>query len=150
MPYQICQRRQHYYDPAKDNLCPFCKSAGQLSGPALADETIQAFDPPLGWLVALDGPSCGQDFTLRFGDNRFGSDASNAVLCGGDAAADAVIAYDRDSNRFLLRPSPGRPPAYRNNKLLETSAELRIGDKITLGGTTLVFVPLAGDEFRWD
>ena len=117
-------------------------------GPGPTRRQLPVFDPPLGWLVSLNGPACGQDFTLRSGATRLGT-VAGAVLRDSDEVADALITYDGNRNRFLLRARPGRSPAYWNNSPLVAAAELQAGDRISIGGTTLVFVPLTGNEFRW-
>lgn len=75
-----------------------------------------------------------------------------AVAIPGDSGISeedhAAVVYDQRSNQFLLRPGSG-PPALRNGEAVRTSIRLEAGDQITVGKTTLVFIPLAGEEFRW-
>jgi hypothetical protein len=163
MPYQLCPQQQHYFDPAKNKECPFCPPGGNSaagSAPNLAPgaggdaEIMAAGDPPVGWLVAINGPDCGKDFTLRMGNNAIGALPTMAVPIAGDPGVSreehAVIAYDARSNRFLIRPGAGRALAYRNGAPVETTVQLQTGDQITVGQTKLIFIPLAGDNFRWN
>ena len=112
MAYAQCPH-EHYYDPAKNKECPFCPASSDL---------------PVGWLVALNGPDRGKDFTIRSGSNTFGPPESQVI-----------IDYDARSNRFLAHPAAA----------VETTQQLRTGDQIRVGQTTMIFIPLAGDSFRW-
>ena len=143
MPFVSCPDG-HFYDSAKSKECPFCKSREPDPLPSHL---------PVGWLVATSGPGCGKDFTLRPGTNSIGSLPSMAVAIDGDpdvtAEDHAIVAYEVRNNRFLLRPGPGRAVAYRNGEVVLSPVPLQVGDKVTVGQTTLIFIPLAGDQFRW-
>ena len=111
------------------------------------------FDPPVGWLVSMEGQAQGQDFTLRSGENAIGSASNMTVALPGEAGISAenhaLVVYEKRSNQFLLRPGPGGGLAYRNGESVKTPVRLAAGDRIRVGETTLVFVPLVGEEFRW-
>jgi hypothetical protein len=171
MSFEPCPR-QHYYDSVKYNECPFCPPGGSVavdetapvgtesvgvvtpsSDPGRPLELSPSFNPPLGWLVALNGPARGQDFTLRSGLHYLSAAPAMPVFVEGDAEmrreAHAILAYDGESNRLVVRPGTGRALAYRNGEALEAKTALQNGDKITLGQNILIFIALAGDRFRW-
>jgi hypothetical protein len=109
------------------------------------------FRPPVGWLVAVNGPAFGQDFTLRPGFNFLVMTPATGVVVADTCRPDAqaVIEYDAPDNRFSVRAA-GRTLPYLNGRILETNAALQERDRITMGDTTVVFMPLAGNHFHWD
>jgi pSer/pThr/pTyr-binding forkhead associated (FHA) protein len=95
----------------------------------------------------------GKDFTVRPGENMIGRAPDAAVALAGDSSiADrdhAVLLYDSRGNFFALRPGAETRDSSVNGQPIETSVALRAGDKLRFGATTLVFIPLAGERFRW-
>jgi hypothetical protein len=172
MAYETCPQG-HYYDPVKSKKCPFCGASPEPPAPQPppppppppplpvpkptppppAPPNPPGFDPPVGWLVAVNGAARGRDFTLRSGLNAIGSLPTMAVAIDGDPGVSredhAIVVHDARSNLFLLRPGTGRALAYRNGQAVEAAVQLQPGDEITVGETKLVFMPLVGDDFRW-
>jgi hypothetical protein len=169
MPFVECENG-HFFDPAKDGRCPFC-SAAELRNTAevstagspqtqppvpvegqLSDSGTQ-FLPPVGWLVVTDGPMRGVDFTIRPGRNAIGRSPDMAVPLSSDPSVaqdeHAVVVYDSRSNRFVFRPGAASGKSYLNGYVVDSTRPLQQGDKLQIGGTSLVFVALASDRFRW-
>lgn len=173
----------HYYDPAKHTSCPFCGVAGLDVGKTMPSqqssdpthpknqplpgdaqgrtqgyyEDRMGFDPPVGWLVCIDGPNRGTDYKIRSGNNSMGRSELMWICISGDQTIDrdhhGAISYDPESNTYNVLPGTSRGIVYLNRGPVYSPAPLRPFDEIKLGNTTLLFVPLCGDfggkGFRW-
>lgn len=129
--------------------------------------------PAVGWLVVLKGPmdssgrnNKGRDLRLVPGMNRLGRSADMEVcLDFGDnkigRETHCSITFDPESNRYFLMSGEGRNLTH----LFMTSEvegekgmwdvvlqpkELAYLDKIRVGDTVLMFIPLCTDKFKWD
>ena len=115
-------------------------------------DTLQ--DPVVGWLVIISGPGKGNFRRLGYGQNSIGREQSErACLDFGDEnisrKGHCFVIYDPRERQFTLRPGDGANLTYLNGKLLSESHQIRSGDKIEIGQTTLRFVPLCGQDFDW-
>lgn len=129
-------------------------------GMGLADpfEKPQAkADPafPVAWLVVVSGPGRGAAFSLHDGVSRIGRGEDQTVpLAFGDTSISrenhAAIAYDAEQNAFFVGQSGKANIVRLNNKPLLSTEQLKSGDQIRLGETTLRFVALCGPEFDWN
>jgi hypothetical protein len=115
--------------------------------------TLRKF--PVGWCVVAKGPGQGHAFPLYNGVSSIGRSEDQAIpLSFGDNSISrenhAAIAYDNEQNGFFLGQS-GKSNIIRLNEHPVLSTEsLRSGDQIRIGETTLRFVALCCEEFRWD
>ena len=116
----------------------------------LADDLV------LGWLVAANTSSRGKTFVLTDPKSTIGrGDAEHPVAIDlhGDRTvsrgAQAVIIYDPLNKKFFLQSADGKTIVYLNRQMLLAPAELAPYDKIMLGETELVFVPLCTEKFSW-
>jgi len=111
-------------------------------------------DPVVGWLVCIHGPDKGRDYRIRSENNPIGRAADMYICIEGDLSISrerhAVISFDPKTNSFTLSPGEGRGLVYHNGKALFTVQELQPYDQIMLGITTLLFIPLCGDKFKWE
>lgn len=109
--------------------------------------------PLSGWLVCIDGPEKGMDYRLHDEYNYIGRSATNDVCIAGDNAISrerhAVIAYDSRDKAFFFAPMTGGSIVRLNGRAVLTNMVLTRGDKIEIGKSTLLFVPLCGDDFEW-
>lgn len=114
---------------------------------------LDFFDPVVGWLVCVGGPHKGKDYRLRAGYNTIGRAIENRVAITGDSKVSrkehARVGYDPRSRQFELVTGSGSQYVYLNEKAIHVSAELKDGDIIELGKTTLRFVPFCGPDFDW-
>ena len=64
----------------------------------------------------------------------------------------ALVAFDARTRKFFFAAGDGRNLIYINDELLlpHQSRELRAYDRILLGRSTLLFMPLCGGEFSWE
>lgn len=109
--------------------------------------------PLSGWLVCVEGPEKGMDYRLHDEYNYIGRSTSNDVCIAGDnnisRERHAVIAYDSRDKMFFFAPMAGGSIVRLNGKAVLTNVALNRGDKIEIGKSILLFVPLCGDDFEW-
>ncbi len=112
-------------------------------------------DPVVGWLVVLDGPGKGNFRPIFKGSNTIGRSGSQRVPIdfGDDAISSekqAFLTYDERKRSYQLVPNLERPNlVYHNDAALTSNVDLKQHDKVMLGRTTLLFVPLCGPDFDW-
>lgn len=112
------------------------------------------FDPVVGWLVCIDGPDKGRDFRIHPERNNIGRDpGQRGIVISGDKSISgkkhAVISYNPKNHRFNLIPGDGRGITYINDDELLVPQALAPYDRIEMGNTKLIFVPLCGEHFTW-
>lgn len=114
---------------------------------------IQAFNPVTGWLVCVKGPSKGTDYRIRSQYNYVGRAKHMDICISGDeyisAEKAAIIAYDEMEKKFFISPGMGHNLIRLNDKMVMGSELLHPYDKITIGKTVLLFIPLCGEQFDW-
>jgi pSer/pThr/pTyr-binding forkhead associated (FHA) protein len=57
--------------------------------------------------------------------------------------------YEPRGGTFYIKEGKGENLTYVNEKVVLQPRELNRGDRIQIGETTLLFVPLCDDSFRW-
>lgn len=109
----------------------------------------------VGWLVVVDGPGKGSYRTIYSGSNTIGRNPNQRIPVnfGDDSISgdqQAFLVYDARKRQFQLVPNLGRPNlVHLNDSALLSGAVLKASDRITMGRTTLMFVPLCGPDFEW-
>ena len=109
-----------------------------------------------GWIVIVSDKYQGESFVLTYGMNTIGREGvkNHISLNNGDNSISrekhASIIYDFENNKFFIQHNDGKYLTYRNRQLVSGLTELNPYDKIKIGKTELVFVPLCGEEFQWD
>jgi hypothetical protein len=174
----------HFYDTAKHTTCPYCgvagldigktvpkRSAGEPTQPkdrtgergAEPGPTISIYksrldiDPPVGWLVCIDGPNRGSDYRIRSENNSIGrSETMQICIDGDDRIArenHAFLSYDPESNTYNILPGIARGLVFLNKGQVYGASPLRPFDEIKIGKTVLLFIPLCGNfgekQFKW-
>ncbi|MGR3454104.1 FHA domain-containing protein [Pseudooceanicola sp.] len=109
---------------------------------------------PVGWLVVVDGPGRGASFTLLQGLSTIGRGTDQTVaLDYGDTSISrynhASIAYDEQDNLIYVGHGGKSNIVRLNDRPLLSTEELRDGDHLRIGKTTLRFVAFCGPEFNW-
>ncbi len=112
-------------------------------------------DPPVGWLVVINGPGQGNVVTLGNGVNSIGRDSTERLsLDFGDEmitrSDHANITYDPRGKKFYIKHGGGTNLTYVNDEPVLSPQELPPHTHIMIGNTTLRFVPLSGKHFDWD
>lgn len=111
-------------------------------------------DPPVGWLVVVQGPGQGKVVTLGNGVNTIGRAPSERVcLDFGDTLISrqrhALITYDPKGRKFYVQQGDGTNLTYIGDTPVLTPTELEEFSFIQMGETVLLFVPLCGERFDW-
>lgn len=124
------------------------------------DKTVAMFrtdagiDPAVGWLVHIDGKNKGKDYRIHAENNYVGrSDKMDICIKGDDTISrenHAILTYDSYDNKFFFAPGEGRSLVRVNEKTLLQTTELQAYDRILIGQSEFVFVPLCSDRFRWE
>ena len=111
------------------------------------------FDPVVGWLACVEGPSRGKSYTIRGGINAIGRGDRMDITITGDRTISmenhAKISYSDRNNRFNLLPGDGRNIIYLNGEEVFSATPLQAYDLIDFGETKLLFIPLCGERFTW-
>ena len=113
-----------------------------------------AADPVVGWLACIDGPDKGRDWRLVSGRNAIGRGDGMPVRLAGDPSVSrdrhAVISFDPRRRSFSLAPGEGQGLVYCNGQEVVMPVTLAAHDRIEVGASTLLFVPLVGPRFSWE
>ena len=116
-------------------------------------QSQMGFDPVVGWLACVAGPSRGKSYTIRGGVNSIGRSERMDIVITGDLKISsenhAKISYSDKHNRFNLLPGEGRNIVYLNDEEVFTPMPLQAYDLIDFGETKLLFIPLCGERFTW-
>ncbi len=107
-----------------------------------------------GWLVIISDKGKGENYTLTFGMNTIGRSENNHIsIQNNDATISrerhAIIIYDYDNNIFFIKHGEGQYLSYLNGEVLIDTKQLKANDRIKVGSTELIFVPLCDDQFNW-
>ena len=110
--------------------------------------------PVVGWLVGIEGECIGQSFQLREGKNFVGRGEDMDVVIRGDMAVarkrHACVIFEPRAGIFYAQPGESHELFYLNYNVVLNSEILKSHDVITLGETSLMFIPLCGPDFSWD
>lgn len=110
-------------------------------------------EPVVGWLVCVGGPMRGTDFRLHAGNNYIGREVGDIHIHGDQQISrerDTIISFSAAKLRYYVRPDSGRNLIELNGEPVLAPMELHSYDRLTIGTTQLMFVPLCGEHFRWD
>lgn len=124
---------------------------GSSGGGGVGDGT---FGPTCGWLVVAEGCGKGTSHIIGYGVNRIGRSRENQIpLNYGDKGISrenhCAVTYEPRARMFFLQQGTGAGLAYVNDQPVLQPMQLSQGDVITLGETSLVFVPFCGESFSW-
>lgn len=138
----------HAPDPTQDPI-----EAARAIGRTTAHSIIQD-SCPVGWIVVIRGPGRGAHFALFNGVSQIGRGEDQAIkLDFGDSSISrtnhAAIAYDDEANGFFLGHGGKTNIVRLNDRPVISTETLTSQDLIRIGETTLLFVALCGESFRW-
>ena len=110
--------------------------------------------PPVGWLVGVAGPYWGKSFECKTGRNRVGRNPEMEIVLSEDSTVSrdsfAILIYEPRWRKFYIDSGNHTGIVYLNDKPLFSHAELNAYDKLCLGQSTFVLIPLCGERFTWD
>ncbi len=111
-------------------------------------------EPVVGWLVAVKGPDRGRDFRITSERNYIGRSETMDISIPGDDMISrenhTVISFNPKNNSFRLFPGESKRLTYLNAEEVISPELLKPFDRIELGETVLLFVPLCGEFFQWE
>ena len=125
--------------------------------PKPADANVDAgegmADPVVGWLVVVAGPGKGQVCKLGYGTNSLGrGENSRGRLDFGDEQISrenhAALTYDPRGRKFYLQHGGGVNLTYLGDTPVLSPTPLEPMQDISIGDTTLRFVPVLRSGFR--
>lgn len=109
--------------------------------------------PVVGWLVCTEGKHYGEDFRLGVGKNFIGRGNNMDVVLANDNSVSrekhSIVVYEPNERIFIVQSGDSKELSYLNGQIILSPQLLKPYDKIKLGATTLMFVPLCGEAFSW-
>ncbi len=116
--------------------------------------TEQGIDPVVGWFVCLEGKEKGKEYRIHADNNFIGRSRKMDICIEGDETISrenqAILTYDGTDRTFYFSPGEGRSIVRVNKKAILQTTKLSAYDKVTIGKTELLFLPLCGEEFAWE
>lgn len=110
--------------------------------------------PVVGWLVCVDGPARGRDYRIHGQNNYIGRARHMDICIEGDSSISseraATLAYDDLQKVFFFAPGQGLNLVRRNGRAMLSPVELQSHDRLTIGKSTFLFIPLCGERFDWN
>lgn len=110
--------------------------------------------PVVGWLVCTEGSHYGSSFNLYGGKNFIGRSGDMDVPLTGDITVSrvkhAIIIYEPKERKFFAQPGESHELFYLNGSVVLQSSEIHDRDVITIGKTSLTFVPFCDDRYGWE
>lgn len=122
--------------------------------PGSTELTDPMEDPVVGWVVIVSGPGQGASLTLGYGMNSIGRAPTERIsLDFGDPqisrTSHASITYDPRGKKYFINHGGGKNLTYLGEDPVLTPIELKGGEEVMIGDTTLRFVPFCGEDFDW-
>jgi len=119
-----------------------------------SSEKEEKDDPVVGWLVIVNGKGKTNVLTLGYGMNSIGRSPDERISINfGDEEISrtqhAIITYDPRGRKFYVQHGGGKNLTYLGDQVLLVPMELKGGEDILIGQTTLRFMPLCGEHFDW-
>ena len=109
---------------------------------------------PVALVMVIGGPGVGECFALQAVKSEIGRGDDQAIrLDFGDMAVSrsnhAAIVYDPDKHNFLLGHGGKSNVVRLNGKPVVSTTDLKGGDEIQIGETTMRFVAICSEKFNW-
>ncbi len=118
------------------------------------NETPNAQDPVVGWLVCIGGLHTGEAFQLHVGKNAIGRSDSNKVVLRLDRSISrenhATVIYEPKKREFYLQTGNTDGLIYLNENFVDGSQLIKTKDVLEMGTSKFIFVPLCGEDFSWE
>ena len=109
---------------------------------------------PVAFMVCISGGNTGDYFAVAEGRNYIASGSDADIRLDKDSSVSAechsVVTYNPESNSFTLSAGTGRGITYLNGNQIDVSSELKSEDRIKVGGSELLFIPVCTDGFKWE
>lgn len=113
----------------------------------------QGIDPVVGWLVCVSGRDRGQDYRIHTDNNYIGRGDGMDIRIKNDETISrenqAIISFDPIGKAFYCSPGTGRGIIHLNGQPVLQPVELHSRDRIVIGQTELMLIPLCDETFEW-
>lgn len=109
-------------------------------------------DPPVGYLICIEGEDYGIGFPLKSGSNSLGRSSSmDVVIMDLEVSREkqAYVMYEPHKREFFLKPGDSSGLCYLNGEFVMEPKKLQAYDLIQLGKTKLMLIPVCGEKFSW-
>lgn len=110
-------------------------------------------EPFYGWLVCTRGPHMFQEFRLKEINSSIGRQKESDILLEKDPGVSrkkhAVIFFEKDTKKFQIGQGESQESVYINGVMLLGTTILRSYDRIAIGNSELLFIPLCSEKFMW-
>ena len=169
-----CKNGHLFSEKKHGSICPYCNVAVKKNSNLEEDpqgkysdlvylNDLEVLKPVTGWLVCLEGPSHGRDYRIIAEKNFVGRSGDMEIRIIGDDTVclrnHAIIVYDPEKNRTMLLPGDAQGLVYvmdDDGDNWDAAFEphlLEAGDRIKIGQSIFIFVPLCGENdgfvFNW-
>ena len=168
-----CKNGHLFSEKKHGSICPYCNVVVNKNSNAVEDpqgkysdivylNDLEVLKPVTGWLVCLEGPSHGRDYRIIAEKNFMGRASDMEIRITGDDTVclrnHAVLVHDPEKNRTMLLPGDSQGLVYildddDNWDAVFESRILEAGDRIKVGKSIFIFVPLCGENggfvFNW-
>lgn len=118
-----------------------------------SDQSITPIRNVVGWLVCIDGPEKGKDYRITVGRNFIGRNSDRQINIQLDESISrdihAEIMFEPNEQQFMFVNGNSAELSYLNGKVIVGHQILTRFDKIAMGKSKFLFVPLCGDDFNW-
>ena len=125
----------------------------EATTPVFIESYAISHDPVVGWLVCIKGPNRGKSYRLHSGSNFIGRGADMDVCIENDRQISntnaASISYDDRTKIFFLERGDGRNNIFLNGSVLRRPEDVVRYDRIAIGASEFLFMPLCGERFDW-
>lgn len=109
---------------------------------------------PVAFMVCVAGGNLGDSYTVADGRNYIAGGTDADIRLDKDPSVSsechAVVTYNSSNNKFTLSAGTGRGITYLNGNQIDVSADLNADDRIKVGSSELLFIPVCSDKFKWD
>lgn len=109
---------------------------------------------PVAFLVCISGKNLGDSFIVSDGRNYIAGGADADIRLDKDpevsAECHAVVTYNPSNNKFTLSAGTGRGITYLNGEQIDVSSDINADDRIKVGSSELLFIPVCTDKFKWE
>ena len=118
------------------------------------DKKDREIKPVVGWIVCINGPEQGRDYRLKPEGNTIGRSTKKDIYIAGDNSISsdthATIIFDYKKNDFYIKPGDKGYNIYLNDDIILAPQKLNAYDRIEMGKSVFMFVPLCGESFQWE
>jgi len=107
-----------------------------------------------GWFVVVDGPGKGKSLIVGAGQSAISRSLSERIpLNFGDTSITSkqqlLVIYDDENRDFIIAPGNGSSLNRLNGQIVAGQMQLKSGDVLKVGATTLRFVAFCDQSFSW-